>query len=71
MRVPLAIFMSLHLGSVSGCVRVPPHERDTLARRDMERGAGAELRAGEVHARAYREGSIGGAEARSGGCGCN
>ncbi len=56
---------------LASCVRVRPHEREILARPDMQLGANGELRAGEDHARAYREGSIGGAEAKSGGCGCN
>ena len=58
------------LGAV-GCVRVPPYERETLARRDMEGGRDADLRGGEEHAHAYREGSSGGGAVSSGGCGCN
>lgn len=55
----------------ASCVRVRPHEREILARPDMQLGLHPELRAGADHAHAYREGSIGGAEAKSGGCGCN
>lgn len=55
----------------TGCLRVKPHQRQTLARPDMVIGADAELRTGEAHARAYREGSSGGGEAKAGGCGCN
>ena len=53
------------------CVRVLPHQRQTLARPDMIIGADGALRAGEDHARSYREGSSGGGEAHAGGCGCN
>lgn len=66
-RWPVLVGMLL----AASCVRVRPHEREILARPDMQLGGHAELRAGEDHARAYREGSIGGAEAKSGGCGCN
>jgi hypothetical protein len=56
----------------SGCARVPPHQRDTLARRDMHWGAFSDLAAGEEHGMAYREGSTGGMTAvNGGGCGCN
>lgn len=57
--------------ALTGCFRVKPHQRQTLARPDMVIGADGELRAGESHARAYREGSSGGGEAKAGGCGCN
>ncbi len=55
----------------SACARVAPYERETLARRDMALGENADLSAGEEHAKAYREGSSGGGEAKGGGCGCN
>ncbi len=55
----------------SGCARVAPYERGTLARRDMELGENPDLAAGEEHAVAYREGSSGGGDAKGGGCGCN
>jgi hypothetical protein len=50
---------------------VAPYERETLARRDMQLGDHPDLAAGEEHARNYREGSMGGGEAKGGGCGCN
>lgn len=68
-RVLRVIAIALVL--MTGCVRVKPHERQTLARPDMTIGTDGELRAGEEHARAYREGSSGGGEAHAGGCGCN
>jgi hypothetical protein len=54
-----------------GCLRVQPHQRETLSRPDMTIGSDAEIRAGETHARSYREGSSGGGAAKAGGCGCN
>lgn len=54
-----------------GCVRVLAHQRETLARPDMELGSAPELSAGEDHARAYREGATGGGTGKAGGCGCN
>lgn len=62
--------MFLCLGGVA-CARVPPYERETLARRDMALEPNADLTAGEEHAFAYREGSSGGGDAKGGGCGCN
>ena len=59
------------LVALSGCARVAPYERETLARRDMQLAADADLAAGEEHAVAYREGSSGGGAAKGGGCGCN
>jgi len=53
------------------CTRVEAHRRGTLARPDMELGTFSGLTGGEEHARAYREGSSGGARAKAGGCGCN
>jgi hypothetical protein len=55
----------------ASCTRVKAHQRGTLARPDMELGAGSELGAGEQHARQYREGAIGGGNGKAGGCGCN
>jgi hypothetical protein len=57
--------------TLSGCARVAPYQRETLARRDMELGTNPDLAAGEEHGLAYREGSSGGGAAKGGGCGCN
>jgi len=57
--------------SATGCARVAPYERETLARPDMALGHSGDLVAGEEHAIAYREGSSGSGEAKGGGCGCN
>ncbi|HVZ35384.1 MAG TPA: DUF4266 domain-containing protein, partial [Polyangiaceae bacterium] len=59
------------LGGVPGCARVAPYERERLARPDMALGQSGDLKAGEEHAQAYREGSSGGGAAKGGGCGCN
>lgn len=56
---------------LSGCARVAPYERGTLARGDMELGENPDLASGEEHGLAYREGSSGGGAAKGGGCGCN
>lgn len=70
-RVGCALSLTLLCALSAACARVAPYERETLARRDMELGKHADLRAGEEHAVAYREGSTGGGEAKGGGCGCN
>lgn len=57
--------------SLGACARVAPYERGRLARPDMEMGSHADARAGEDHARAYREGSTGAEGTSGGGCGCN
>lgn len=54
-----------------GCHRVKAYQRETLARPDMELGADDGMSGGEEHARAYREGAIGGGTGKAGGCGCN
>lgn len=59
------------LSVLSGCARVAPYERGTLARGDMELGENPDLASGEEHGLAYREGSSGGGAAKGGGCGCN
>jgi len=59
------------VAGLSGCARVAPYERGTLARSDMELGENPDLAAGEQHGLAYREGSSGGGAAKGGGCGCN
>lgn len=59
------------LALLTGCARVAPYERGTLARSDMELGENPDMSAGEEHGLAYREGSSGGGAAKGGGCGCN
>ena len=54
-----------------GCATVAPYERETLARRDMLMERAGDSAAGETHAMAYREGSVGAVGASGGGCGCN
>ena len=53
------------------CAAVAPYERETLARRDMLMERNGDAAAGETHAMAYREGSVGAVGASGGGCGCN
>jgi len=68
LRITLVLALAV---AAAGCFRVRPHERQTLARPDMVMGSDGDMRSGEDHARAYREGSVGGGEAHAGGCGCN
>jgi hypothetical protein len=70
-RYGLVAWVAFSAWLAGGCARVAPYERETLARRDMQPADNPDLTAGEEHARAYREGSIGGGEAKGGGCGCN
>ena len=69
-RAPFALLLVL-AAALAGCLRVQPHERERLARPEMILGDRDDLHRGESHARAYREGSSGGSDAQSGGCGCN
>lgn len=57
------------LGTLLGCVRVPPYRRTHLAHPTMLQSDPAGP--GEVHVRAVQEGAIGGGLEASGGCGCN
>lgn len=54
-----------------GCAAVPPYERETLARRDMQLQRNPDAAAGAQHATAYREGASGAEGSSGGGCGCN
>jgi hypothetical protein len=56
---------------LNACATVPPYERETLARRDMQLARNPDASAGEHHATAYREGSSGAEGTTGGGCGCN
>jgi hypothetical protein len=55
----------------SSCAAVAPYERERLAKRDMELQRSQDVRAGEQHANAYREGAVGAEGTSGGGCGCN
>jgi hypothetical protein len=59
------------LAAISGCATVAPYERERLAKRDMELQRSSDIRAGEQHANAYREGAVGAEGTSGGGCGCN
>jgi hypothetical protein len=61
----------LAIAALSGCVRVHPHERETLSRRSMvdDRDVGA--RRFDSHRAGSREGAEGGTGEPGGGCGCN
>ncbi len=55
----------------SGCARVKPYQRETLASRAMTPDADEAEGKLDGHVEEYREGSIGGAGVSGGGCGCN
>jgi hypothetical protein len=59
------------IATLAGCATVPPYERETLARRDMQLTRNQDAAAGEQHANAYREASAGAEGSSGGGCGCN
>jgi hypothetical protein len=61
----------LSLIASAGCATVAPYERGTLARTDMQLERNGDAAAGQQHADAYREGSVGATGASGGGCGCN
>lgn len=71
MLKPLAITSMALFTLGAGCATVPPYERETLARRDMQLVQSSDATAGEQHATAYREGATGAEGSSGGGCGCN
>lgn len=74
MRLPFTLGLALALtclAALSGCATVPPYERETLARRDMQLERNPDASAGSQHANAYREGAVGAEGTSGGGCGCN
>lgn len=72
MSKAIATMMAISAGvALIGCATVPPYERETLARRDMQFEQSADSNAGSSHATAYREGSSGAEGSSGGGCGCN
>ncbi|MDH5671896.1 MAG: DUF4266 domain-containing protein [Myxococcales bacterium] len=66
-----ALPVLLVLSAAPACATVAPYERERLAKADMQEGRNPDLRAGEEHATAYREGSSGATGSSGGGCGCN
>jgi Domain of unknown function (DUF4266) len=68
MRISI-FFVLLSVAVVSGCVKVMPYQRGTLAHPTMgtdEVGIGI-----DGHVRGVSEGAAGGLGAAGGGCGCN
>lgn len=59
----------LAAASTSGCARVAPYERGTLAHPTMS--AEDPASAMDEHVRAVSEGATGGVSGGGGGCGCN
>ena len=64
-------FVLLALLLVSACASVKPWQREDLARRAMVGDQAVGEQRFDDHARAAREGSIGGGAEAGGGCGCN
>jgi hypothetical protein len=67
-RTAVAIAAALAL---AGCVRVRPHQRETLARPAMQSDPWPQLGRGSLHVYEVREGTGGGHGMAGGGCGCN
>jgi hypothetical protein len=67
----MRLLVAVILGLGAGCVRVQPHQRETLARRSMNPQPEPSEQKLDDHVEESREGSIGGTGAGGGGCGCN
>ncbi len=65
-----SIFL-LTLGTLAGCQTISPWERGHLAHPCMQPPVDEVEHAFQSHVQVVREGSIGGASAAGGGCGCN
>ncbi len=65
------IAAALVLGSMAGCTRVRPWEREYLADPIMRPDFGKEEKAVREHTMATREGAVGSFGVSGGGCGCN
>jgi len=63
------LFASSLLLIISGCARVPPYQRGTLAHPTMLLTSPAGP--AESHVYAIQEGASGGGSGAEGGCGCN
>ena len=57
--------------ALGGCVRVRPHERQTLAHPALAQPPWPDAQAAHDHVYQVREGSEGAVGAGGGGCGCN
>ena len=69
-RRGIALAALAALAGATGCATVAPWERETLAEPIMILDENPLDRGIEVHHLEYREGSVGGDGAQSGGCGC-
>ena len=57
--------------ALSGCVHVPPYQREALTRPGMTAGEEADEEHFRAHVYDAREGAAGGHGSTGGGCGCN
>lgn len=62
---------ALALAAIGGCVHVKPHQRETLAKRNMKFSPDPAEDQLDLHMQEAREGSSGGYGSSGGGCGCN
>lgn len=67
-RAAVLVFCVL---TASACVRVAPHQRETLAKRSMQQSPWPAVERVEQHVLEVREGSSGANGEAGGGCGCN
>lgn len=72
-RLLLGSWLAGLVGAVTltGCATTKPWERADLARPEMRQDGDPESAALREHARATREGAVGGTGQGGGGCGCN
>ena len=70
-HVVATVFLVGSLGSLAGCVRARPYERETLSLRPMDPTSEHCEDRFRQHWGDSREGAAGGYAAAGGGCGCN
>lgn len=67
----VAVAVAAALAAAAGCVRVRPHERETLAHPALAEPAWPDQHAAHAHVYQIREGTDGAVGVGGGGCGCN
>lgn len=65
----IALLVGICFGSVTGCTRVRPYQRELLAHPTMLLSDSQSP--AEAHVHAIHEGASGGGSGAEGGCGCN
>jgi len=69
--VTLRPFLLLAALVASGCVSVPPYQREDLSKPSMDMSRRVAESRFEAHVHNAREGASGGESTTGGGCGCN